>query len=466
MFSPLRWTRKRLIPGWLKGTQSITKSNGSGGNSQTHCQWQFADNSAAGLNQTKIWSLNDWEEIPSAVITLNSLTALSAKDLGEQARKLGVSGWRSMKKEDLVKALLKIARQKQRETAKLPPAKRISDRQANRVDRRKNSANVTPSAKPHSRAGKSVRSRDNANAVDSSANPSSFIAQKLRSDRQHQENQKNLALIHSLDREQKAPASDRLVLIVRDSYWLQAYWEITKASVERAKVALESQWHSAQPVLRLLEVHSDGNTNSIETLVEQFAIHGGVKNWFMHLKEPGRAYRVAIGYIVGDGRFYLICKSNLVCPPATNAHGKDENWTDLTNDVEKYFALSGGYDENIQSGDLQAVFEEKSRHPVHAPAFERLGSGINGHSSEFVFQVDAHMIVHGKTIPNGSVMIAGEPVRLQKDGSFSVRVEMPDRRQVLPIIASSRDGTQQRTTVLAIERNTKVMEPLINDCDD
>jgi hypothetical protein len=34
--------------------------------------------------------MNDWEEIPSAVITLNSLTALSAKDLGEQARKQGV----------------------------------------------------------------------------------------------------------------------------------------------------------------------------------------------------------------------------------------------------------------------------------------------------------------------------------------------------------------------------------------
>jgi hypothetical protein len=43
---------------------------------------------------------------------------------------------------------------------------------------------------------------------------------------------------------------------------------------------------------------------------------------------------------------------------------------------------------------------------------------------------------------------------------------MPDRRQVLPIVACSRDGSEQRTTVLAVERNTKVMEPLSRDLED
>jgi hypothetical protein len=31
---------------------------------------------------------------------------------------------------------------------------------------------------------------------------------------------------------------------------------------------------------------------------------------------------------------------------------------------------------------------------------------------------------------------------------------------VLPLQACSGDGTQQRTTVLSVERNTKVMEPM------
>jgi hypothetical protein len=42
-------------------------------------------------------------------------------------------------------------------------------------------------------------------------------------------------------------------------------------------------------------------------------------------------------------------------------------------------------------------------------------------------------------------------------------MSMPDRRQLLPVVANSRDGAEQRTIVLAVERNTKVMEPMIRE---
>ena len=141
----------------------------------------------------------------------------------------------------------------------------------------------------------------------------------------------------------------------------------------------------------------------------------------------------------------------------------DDHWTDITNDVEKYYTLSGGNDTSSVSCDLQEVFEEKSRQPMNAPTFERLNSGFQGgNHTKFNFQVDAHMVVYGEADPQAIVTIGGEPVRLQNDGSFVLRLDMPDRRQVLPVVASSRDGTQQRTTVLAVERNTKVMEPVTN----
>jgi hypothetical protein len=34
---------------------------------------------------------------------------------------------------------------------------------------------------------------------------------------------------------------------------------------------------------------------------------------------------------------------------------------------------------------------------------------------------------------------------------------------VIPVIASSPDGVEQRTIILAVERNTKVLEPVIRD---
>ena len=82
---------------------------------------------------------------------------------------------------------------------------------------------------------------------------------------------------------------------------------------------------------------------------------------------------------------------------------------------------------------------------------------------DFEFEVDAELILFGKTKSDAHVALAGEPVKLRPDGTFTVRLSMPDRRQVLPVVASSMDGVQSRTVVLAVERNTKVMDPVVRE---
>jgi hypothetical protein len=42
-------------------------------------------------------------------------------------------------------------------------------------------------------------------------------------------------------------------------------------------------------------------------------------------------------------------------------------------------------------------------------------------------------------------------------------MSLPDRRQVLPVVASSPDGVEQRTIILAVERNTKVLEAVLRE---
>ena len=69
------------------------------------------------------------------------------------------------------------------------------------------------------------------------------------------------------------------------------------------------------------------------------------------------------------------------------------------------------------------------------------------------------MIVYGATRPNAYVTLQGEPVKVQPDGTFRVRVDLPNKRQVLPIVASAQDGSARQTVVMAVERNTKAMEP-------
>ena len=83
--------------------------------------------------------------------------------------------------------------------------------------------------------------------------------------------------------------------------------------------------------------------------------------------------------------------------------------------------------------------------------------------SDFTFEVDADVIIYGQAKPDSYVTLAGEPVKLRNDGSFTVRMSMPDQRQILPVVAQSSDGIEQRTTVLSINRNTKEMEPVFRD---
>jgi len=83
-----------------------------------------------------------------------------------------------------------------------------------------------------------------------------------------------------------------------------------------------------------------------------------------------------------------------------------------------------------------------------------------------VFEVDAELIVYGVCQSNAHVTVRGEPVKLRPDGTFTLRMNLPNQRQVIPAVACTPDGSEQRTIVLAIERNTKVMEPVVREADD
>src|SRR5207302_9470232 len=109
----------------------------------------------------------------------------------------------------------------------------------------------------------------------------------------------------------KAPEKDRLVLIVRDSYWLQAIWSVTRHSVKRAEAALAEQWHTAGPVLRLLEVDGGHTTSTVERVVREIEIHGGVTNWYVEVSSPPQSFRAAIGYKAANGKSFSICCSNV-----------------------------------------------------------------------------------------------------------------------------------------------------------
>ena len=360
-------------------------------------------------------------------MTATSLRTQSCKDLAQLARSMGLPGWHSMRKDELVRALVSHAKRSARKGSGSATAVLLRDAQT--------------------ASGRSARTSNEQERL-----------RQLRSRFVDNRQLSNTAATNP-----NRPAQDRLVVMVRDPYWLHAYWELNPRSVERAQSALGQHWHATRPVLRLFRVAGDGAAE----LQREIVIHGGVSHWYVDVQSPPQQYRMEIGYLTAGGQFFCLARSNtVVTPPAGTSDSVDENWADIDQNADRIFAMSGGYSDRGTSLELQELLEERLRRPMGNPMQTRYGNGaaraMTG-AQELPFAVDAELIVYGVSDANAHVTLQGEPVPLRPDGSFTVRMALPDRRQVIPVIASSPDGVEQRTIILAVERNTKVLGRVTRD---
>lgn len=384
------------------------------------------------------------------------LQGLSTKQLRELAKARGIRGTQSMTKDQLLKAL---------------SGKKAVSRPAAKAGSKGKALSARPTAKTPRKAaraasGKSASVRTPTAAAHAGANGTTTPEEVVERSK-YEVGVPTRDLSKTLPRDlPKGYGTDRIVLMVRDPYWLHCYWELTRSAISRAEAALAEEWHTSKPILRLLDVTSEDTTSSAEAVVRDIEIHGGCNNWYIDVLNPPRSYRVDIGYLTRSGRFYVLARSNVVTTPRAGISDSiDENWADVQANYEKIYAMSGGYDPSTSSLELRNLFEERLRRPMGSPAITSFGSGAfqAGKPRKFWFQIDAELIVYGATEPTAKVSLQGRPIRLREDGTFTERFALPDSRQIIPAVAVSSDGVEERTIVLAVERNTKALEPLIHD---
>jgi uncharacterized protein len=382
-------------------------------------------------------------------MTAQTLRSRSLKDLADMARKRGVNGWHSMRKDQLVKALVQSANKRasapKLNGKKMMPVSRSGSQKSNGA----------------ARAPVSSRNGSTGSAARPTQNPR--IVKRLEQAKVRLMRAKILATDQN-DGGNGVPAKDRLVVMVRGPFWLHAYWELTPNGIVRAQAALGELWHAAKPVLRLIQVSAPGSSTASERVMRDITIHGGVKNWYIDVMNPPETYRTEIGYLAANGRFFSLARSNTVTTPASGSSEQSDNhWSDVVENCDKIYAMSGGYSPEVNTNELQEVLEERLRRPVGSSLSNRYGGGMEmlvPRDRALRFKVEAEMIIHGTTHPDAQVTLQGAPIKLRPDGTFSVRLDLPNRRQVIPLVAGTKDGASQRTIVVAVERNTKAMEPV------
>lgn len=417
--------------------------------------------------------------------TAGSLTDRSKKELADMARRRGVRGWDGMDKSALLKALAKNSNSA---PAKPAPKERPAAKPNVKV-----AAKVTKVAKPPARFSKPVAKApakaSPAKPAAPARKPASFAAPKPVANGSHK------AAALALPAEKPTPPAvtkslvparpvaresaykplnpihkDRILLAVSNPYWLNAYWELTPNSAQRAEAALKQDWHGARLIIRLFDVTSGDTTSTSETPVKDIVLHGTGQNWYIDVPQPPRTYRADIGYVSRRGDFYVLVRSNQVTPPKAGSgesvEGPDSAWddSDAKWKAERILAMSTGF-ESTGNPELRELFEERLGRPIGPPKQTAFGTGAvpPGSVKKFFFEIDAKLIVFGRTDPTAHLTLNNDPIKLGPDGTFRMTFNLPDSRQIIPAVAASADGVEERTIVLAVERNTKRLDPMMHD---
>ena len=251
-------------------------------------------------------------------------------------------------------------------------------------------------------------------------------------------------------------AQDKIVLQVRDPWWIHAYWEITESTWERLR--LEFPRELSGDFKRVLRVYDVSHIKFKGDNAHRFfdiEITPDANNWYIDTKEHGRSWCVDFGLLLGNGKFITVVRSNTVFTPLESPSWiTDEEWMI----PEDMFARLYGLGIGIGSSPLKLkrLWQERLKREFGSGGLSSLASPVRKEILKgFWLVVNTELIVYGQTQPDAKVTVGGRAVSLRPDGSFSLRFYLPDGKQTIPVVATSSDGEQIRTITPIVTKETK-----------
>ncbi|MBR0239057.1 MAG: DUF4912 domain-containing protein [Thermoguttaceae bacterium] len=415
------------------------------------------------------------------------LEQYTAKELGQMAKLQGIPGWHSMCKKALIEALSSIYNNQSKkkesgssvknESASQPKKKKSSSSKSRsgnsgverELSARQVAASVNISFNENGLTGSSVPVPGTPGAL--GVTPPSML-RKMTVNSSVMDLNCELAQKSESDKkfsEQMKEEEDNLTLKARDAYWIQATWHVRQKTKDRVRGALGSDWHYAKPAIRLFEVRPNDGFNSRRAL-RNIEVLLKANNWFIDVDGVPASYQIELGYITENGKFFTILTSNTVTTPSPDTVKGFDAGFDFDEALDEY-ELKMNFKTQTSSDEERHVRQmiDDQRRKLGAAAFAKaakLDKSSNFDDKGFPFHLDAKALIHGKTLPGAHVTVRGYPIIVDEDGEFLMRVDLPDRRQIFPVVASSGDGIQQRTIVLSLERVTRFLEPVYCMFDD
>ena len=246
----------------------------------------------------------------------------------------------------------------------------------------------------------------------------------------------------------------RIVIQVRDPYWLHAYWEVTHEKLHGVRQEIGGIVDSARRILRVYDVTNVVFNGSNANQFYDIDINDFANNWYLNVGGPGRSFCVDIGLLLSDGRFIVLARSNFVTTPLDGPSWiTDEEWMVVEDDFNRLYGLSAGLGIGLSSMDLRKQVKEKIRN-VSSGILSSPSVGQKVAARKFWLVVNTELIVYGATEPGAKVTVQGQPITLSPDGTFSLRFALPDGEQVIPVKAVSPDNLEERVITPVVKKKT------------
>ncbi len=255
--------------------------------------------------------------------------------------------------------------------------------------------------------------------------------------------------------------------MVRDPWWIYAYWEIRPEIERAARLQLAPQETiGLQSVLRVYDV-TDLSAEDLKNAhrVSDIPISSLATNWYIHTDAPAHAFIVEIGLRTAQGRFLPLARSNrLMCPRCAPAEIIDEGWKISDEDYWALIGESCGWGTGASPLDVQRMITQLPSSGFSPGMFSpgAFGSAKTPKAQErhFGLWVKTELILYGGTDPKAKVTIQGQPVGLRADGTFSLRMALPDGTQTIPVEGTSPDGRETRRVVTVVTQQTTMQTNL------
>ena len=265
----------------------------------------------------------------------------------------------------------------------------------------------------------------------------------------------NLAYMPDITEEDVEEES--LDVTVMDPYWLHVIWTIRRRTIERAKAAMGQSWYEAKPILRVNVLRGgDAGTGGRYYHERDVLIHGRSNHWFVSISNPPRTYLIEIGYLSRQG-FFCLLRGNVVSTPQIRGVLRYEKSTDVSWMTACDLRPAQTPDWSPSNHVLSRKWTSKAS-SLFSIEDETDGKTVHNTMADYPFRISTEMVIYGSTSPDSQVTANEEWVAVQPDGTFMLRVDVPEQgKQMLTLDSTNRRESQK--IHLTLERTTQVQKP-------